>query len=146
MELAVTLRQLRDLEGAQRVLDELLAAAPEAPDLNYFVGDVLLARDQPANAIPFLEKAVRLEPDAAHAQGALGRAYALVGRAVDAIPHLKKALPADVDGSLRYQLARSYQAAGRDADARAALQDYESFRAARAAAQPAEDLALTPPQ
>jgi len=146
MELAVTLRQQRDLEGAQRVLDELLAKAPDAPDLNYFVGDILLARDQPENAIPFLEKAVRLEPDAAHAHGALGRAYALVGRAADAVPHLKQALPADVDGSLRYQLARSYQAAGRDEDARLALQDYEAFRKERATPEPAEDLALTPPQ
>ena len=57
-------------------------------------------------------------PAAPHAHGALGRAYALAGRAADAIPHLKQALPADVDGSLRYQLARAYQAAGQADEAR----------------------------
>jgi len=147
MELAVTLRQNRDFAGAQAALDELLAAAPDAADVNYLAGDVLLARDDPTRAIPFLEKAVRLEPDAPQAHGALGRAYALVGRAEDAILHLKQALPADVDGSLRYQLARSYQSAGRAEDARLALQDYEGFRkSARAGAMPGDEAAITPPQ
>lgn len=146
MELAVTLRQDRDFAGAQQVLDDLMAAAPDAPDLNYFAGDVRLARDEPALAIPFLEKAVRLAPGAPHAHGALGRAYALVGRANDAIVHLKQALPADVDGSLRYQLARSLQAAGRAEEARLALRDYEDFRRARAEAEPAGEAPITPPR
>jgi predicted Zn-dependent protease len=147
MELAVSLRQDRDFAGAQAVLDDLLAAAPDAPDLTYFAGDVRLARDEPALAIPFLEKAVRLEPGAPHPHGALGRAYALVGRPADAIVHLKQALPADVDGSLHYQLARSLQAAGRSEEARLALQDYEEFRkASRAGDAPAGELPLTPPR
>lgn len=147
MNLAVTLRQNRDFAGAQQVLEELLGAAPEAPDLNYFLGDVLLARDEPARAIPFLEKAVRLEPRAPHAHGVLGRAYALVGRAADAITHLKQALPADVDGSLRYQLARSYQATGQAEQARLALQDYEEFRkSSLAGSEPSDEAAITPPR
>lgn len=147
VELAVTLRQNRDFEGAQRILDELVVAAPEAPDLNYLLGDVLLARDDPARAIPFLEKAVRLEPDAPHARGALGRAYALVGRGVDAIPHLKQALPADVDGSLRYQLARSYQSTGQAEQARTALEDYEEFRkSSRPAAETGDEAEITAPR
>jgi len=147
MELAVTLRQTRDFAGAQQVLEELLGAAPDAPDLNYFLGDVLLARDEPARAIPFLEKAVKLEPGASHAHGALGRAYALVGRAADAMTHLRQALPADVDGSVRYQLARSYQAAGQAEQARLALQDYEEFRKSSLAdSEPSDEAAITPPR
>ena len=147
MELAVTLRQNRDFAGAQQVLDALLIKAPDAPDLNYFAGDVLLARDEPARAIPFLEKAVRLEPDAPHAHGALGRAYALVGRAVDAIAHFKKALSADVDGSLRYQLARSYQSTGQAEQARLALEDYEDFRKTFPAdAQTGDEAPITAPR
>jgi len=108
---------------------------------------VLLARDEPARAIPFLEKAVRLESGAPHAHGALGRAYALMGRAADAITHLKQALPADVDGSLRYQLARSYQAAGQAEQARLALQDYEEFRKSfRAGSEGDDEAAITPPR
>jgi predicted Zn-dependent protease len=146
MELAVTLRLHQDLAGAQQVLEDLHHKAPDAAALNYFLGDVLLARDEPARALPFLEKAVRLEPAAPHAHGALGRAYALSGRAADAIVHLKQALPADVDGSLRYQLARAYQAAGQADEARAALQDYEDFRKTLAGAEPAEEGAITPPR
>jgi predicted Zn-dependent protease len=147
MELAVTLRLARDFSAAQPVLEALVRELPDVPEPNYFLGDVLLAQEQPERALPFLEKSVRLEPNEPQARGALGRAYALVGRPAEAIPHLQQALAADTDGSLRYQLARSYQAAGRPDEAQAALRDYEAFRKAaqeqaRAATAAA---AITPP-
>jgi predicted Zn-dependent protease len=147
MELAVTLRLNRDLPAAQRVLEELVQALPDAPEPNYLLGDVWLAREQPERALPFLEKSVRLEPKEPQARGALGRAYALVGRPAEAILHLQQALPADTDGSLRYQLARSYQAAGQTEQAQAAMKDYEEFRkAAQAASESAgPGAAITPP-
>jgi tetratricopeptide (TPR) repeat protein len=147
VELALTLRLNQDLAGAQRVLEELLRGEPDLPEGNYFLGDVLLAQQQPERAIPFLEKAVRAGQKEPFAHGALGRAYALVGRAADAIPHLRQALAADVDGSLRLQLARAYQAAGQSEQAQVALKDYEEFR--KAAAPDAESggqpSAITPP-
>jgi thioredoxin-like negative regulator of GroEL len=81
------------------------------------------------------------------AHGALGRAYALVGRSADAVPHLEKALPTDADGSLRLQLARALQAAGEAEKARAALADYEAFRKARATGDDGAEagIGLTPP-
>jgi predicted Zn-dependent protease len=136
IELAITLRMNRDLAGAQRALEEALRADPASPHASYLLGDLLLAREQPEKAIPLLEKSVRAEPRQPLAHGALGRAYALVGRPADAIPQLEQALPADVDGSLRYQLARSYQATGQRERAQAALKDYEEFRKA---AEPEED-------
>jgi predicted Zn-dependent protease len=146
LELAVTLRLGDDFAGAQQVLEELVREAPEAPEPSYLLGDVLLARQQPERAIALLEKAVRLEPTWAHAHGALGRAYALVGKAADAIPHLEKALPADTDGSLRYQLARSYQATGRSDEAQKALAEYEEIRRrSQADPPPAGEAPLTPP-
>jgi predicted Zn-dependent protease len=137
MELAVTLRLNRELPAAQQVLEELLQALPDAPEPNYLLGDVWLAQEQPERALPFLEKSVRLEPKEPQARGALGRAYALVGRPADAIPHLQQALPADTDGSVRFQLARAYQAAGQTERAAAALKDYEEFRKAAQAASEA---------
>jgi len=147
IELAVTLRLGRDFPAAQQVIEELLRLEPDAPEPNYLLGDVLLAQEHPERAIVFLEKAVRVPPAQPHAHGALGRAYALVGRAAEAIPHLKQALPADADGSLRYQLARSYQAAGQPEQARAALEDYEEFRKALQPTSEAEgqEAVLTPP-
>jgi tetratricopeptide (TPR) repeat protein len=147
LELAVTLRLARDFAAAQRVLEPLARQLPDAPEPNYFLGDVLLAQEQPERALPFLEKSVRLEPNEPQARGALGRAYGLLGRPADAIAHLQHALSADADGSLRYQLARAYQAAGRAEEAQAALQDYEQFRkAAREQARAeTEAAAITPP-
>lgn len=127
-ELAVTLRLNQDLAGAQAVLEEALRERPQAAMASYLLGDVLLARQQPDAAIPPLEHAVRLDPALAHAQGALGRAYALVGRAADAVPHFERALSIDADGSLRLQLARAYRAAGRPADADRTLAEWERLR------------------
>ena len=143
-ELAITLRLQRDLPGAQRALEEALRLEPGAPDASYFLGDLLLAQDQPARAIPLLEASLRAEPEAPHTHGALGRAYALVGRPADAIPHLRQALPADTDGSLRLQLGRAYQATGQAERAREALKDYEDFR--KAMAEDADTSGLTPPE
>ena len=147
LELAVTLRLNQDLPGAQQVLEGVLREGGDSPEACYLLGDVLLARQQPEPAIRLLEKAVRLEPRLAEAHGALGRAYALVGRPADAVPHLEQALATDQDGSLRYQLARSYQATGRADDARRALADYEEFRKAVGAGSEAagEAATITPP-
>jgi predicted Zn-dependent protease len=147
VELAETLRLNRDFTGAQQVLEELLRAAPNEPGSNYLLGDVLLAQEQPERAIPFLETAVRLAPEQVQPHGALGRAYALVGRAADAIPHLQEALSADTDGSLHYQLARSYQATGQAQQAQLALRDYEEFRKAAPAGPEAygQGVPITPP-
>ena len=147
MELAVTLRLARDLAGAQQLLEELVAALPDAAEVNSLLGDVLLAQEQPERALPYLEKAVRLDGGDPQARGALGRVYALVGRPAEAIPHLQQALPSDADGSLRFQLARAYQAAGHAEQAQAAMKDYEEFRAALQAAtgEAGPAAAITPP-
>ena len=62
----------------------MLRSEPESAEANYLLGDVPLARQDPDRAIPLLEKAVRLDPEEPHAQGALGRAYAILGRSADA--------------------------------------------------------------
>ena len=145
-ELAVTLRLARDLDGAESVLRELLRDLPDSASANYLLGDVLLARQQPEPSLPLLQKAVRLAPGLAQAHGALGRAYALVGREAEAIPELEKALRVDEDGSLHFQLARAYQAVGRSADAERALGAWRSLREGAAAPDAADAKpTLTPP-
>jgi predicted Zn-dependent protease len=147
VELAVTLRMAQDLAGAERVLLDVVRRAPDAAEPNYLLGEVLLARQDHARAIPYLEKAVRLDSAPPQGHGALGRAYAAAGRPREAIPHLERAVEADEDGTLRLQLARAYQATGQAERARAALAEYEKARAAaRAGAEPeAPEAGILPP-
>jgi tetratricopeptide (TPR) repeat protein len=145
IELAVTLRLDHDFADAQHVLEDVMRTQGGAAEPNYLLGDVLLAQQQPDRAAAFLEKAVALEEKNAYAHGALGRAYALLGRTADAIPHLEQGLPADEDGSVHYQLARAYQAAGRTEKAAAAFEAYEELRKARTESETTGEAAITPP-
>ncbi len=92
LELAVTLRLDAGPGGRRARARRARRDAPDSAAVNYLLGDVLLARQQPEPSLPLLQKAVRLDPGLAHAHGALGRAYALVGREAEAIPELEKAL------------------------------------------------------
>lgn len=146
MQLALTLRLDQDLAGTRSILEGLLRSDPEGIEINSLMGDVLLAQQHPEQAIPYLEKAVRGDASRPHDQGALGRAYALVGRHKDAIGHLQQALPTDTDGSLRLQLGRAYQAAGQPEEAQRVLADYEAFRKANQAdGEGGEETPITPP-
>ena len=50
-----------------------------------------------------------------------------LGKNAEAVPHLEKSLELDEDGSLHYQLARAYQAAGDREKARAAMAQYQEI-------------------
>lgn len=130
-ELATSLYLSRDYEAAAPLLRALLAQEPASADVNFLYGDTLLQGQKVADAIPALEAAVRLDPARADARASLGRAYLEVGRHADAIPHLKAALQTDEDGSLHYQLARAYQAAGHADLAKAMLEKYAAIQKAR---------------
>ncbi len=111
-ELAVSYFLARNYVAARPVVEELLELSPESGQLNYLEGEILLYLQRPEEAIPFLERAVAIQPDDLYARAALARGLLQAGRDADAVPHLEKALPLDDDGSLHYQLARAYRAAG----------------------------------
>jgi predicted Zn-dependent protease len=124
-ELLSSLYRARDYPTALKLADELLRDNASSPELNFLKGDILLSSQETEKAIPFLETALKLNPNLLPAHHALGRAYMQVGRRAAAIPHLKAALPIDEDGSLRYQLARAYQATGQAELAKQTLKDSE---------------------
>jgi tetratricopeptide (TPR) repeat protein len=123
-ELLSSLYRARDYPTALKLADELLHENASA-ELNLLKGDILLSSQETEKAIPFLETALKLNPNLLPAHHALGRAYMQVGRRAAAIPHLRAALPIDDDGSLRYQLARAYQATGQAELAKETLKDSE---------------------
>jgi tetratricopeptide (TPR) repeat protein len=100
---------------------------PITPDLNFMEGDSLLHLEEPEQAIPYLETALRSDPKMIGAHASLGLAYARVGQPAKAVPHLEAAAGIDEDGSLNYQLSRAYQAAGQPERARQALDRYQEI-------------------
>ena len=147
-ELAVSLHQSRDFQAAQALLQDLIKAEPNSVELNFLLGDTLLNLQQGEKSIPFLKKAVQQDPALLPAQASLARAYLQIGAGNQAIPHLQAALPIDDDGSLHFQLARAYQAAGQQELAKQTLQKYQEIsQSSRAQRQKLEqEIQIIPPQ
>jgi predicted Zn-dependent protease len=146
-ELATLLLIGHELEAARPLLEGLLERAPDSPELNLLLGEFWVDARQPAKAVPYLERAVRGDPKGRHAHALLGRAYLDAGEAERALPHLEAAVETDVDGSLHFQLARAYQAAGKVELARRTREQFQEIRQANEARTKAEDeeFTITPP-
>jgi tetratricopeptide (TPR) repeat protein len=74
---------------AIELLHEKIRQEPSSYDLNYVLGMILAAEDQPRRAVPFLTKACQMRPESIDAQWKLGLAYGLCGQLIEAIHHLK---------------------------------------------------------
>ncbi|MEZ5399971.1 MAG: tetratricopeptide repeat protein [Bryobacteraceae bacterium] len=146
-ELAIAKHYARDDAGAQAIVEKILPDAPDSPQLNFMLGDTLLSQQQAAKAVPYLEKAVALDPKVLAARSALARALIGAGRGAEAIPHLEAALPIDKDGSLHFQLGRAQQAAGNAAAAKETMASYQAIRAKMTAERRAleEEVQITAP-
>ena len=146
-QLAIALFQTADLSGARELFQELLKSNPESPELNYYLGDILLKSQKPADALAFLNKAIRHDPGLLPAQASLARTYLALGQADKAIPHLKAALSIDEDGSLYYELGHAYQAHGQVELARQALKRYQEIHSKQEAEKQAlnREIQITPP-
>ena len=147
-QLAIALFQTADLDRARKLFEDLIKSSPESPELNYYLGDTLLKSQKPAEALPFLIKAVRHAPHLLPAQASLARTYLALGQSDKAIPYLKAALPIDDDGSLHYQLGRAYQASGQVELARQTLKEYQKIHDQQEAEKQSlnRDIQITPPQ
>jgi tetratricopeptide (TPR) repeat protein len=119
----------KDYRSAIPLAEKLLSQEPGSPDLNFIIGDSLRQTQQPEKAIPYLESALRGQPDMLAADAALGMSLALLDRSTEAVPHLQRALTLDNDGSLHYNLARAYRAAGNADGARQAMEGYQQIKA-----------------
>jgi predicted Zn-dependent protease len=122
-ELAVSLFLAKDYKSAL----EAAKGLPPSPELNFLMGDSLLRLEEPEKAVPYLEAALAADPKLREADASLGLALSRLGKYTDAIRHLEKSLDLDEDGSLHYQLARAYQAAGQREKAAAALAQYQEI-------------------
>ena len=73
------------------------------------MGEILCARNEYADAEPYLKKSLNTKPEfVSRVHALLGNVYAKTNRTQEAIAELKLALAGDKDGSLHYQIARLY--------------------------------------
>ncbi|HEY3740120.1 MAG TPA: tetratricopeptide repeat protein [Bryobacteraceae bacterium] len=145
-ELAISLFMASDYRAAFDAVSDLLKTTP-SPELNFIAGDSLLRLEEPERAEPYLRTALKSDPKMAAAAASLGLALSRLGRNSEAVPLLEKSLELDDDGSLHYQLARAYQAAGQLEKARAAMAKYQELveRNQKAKEEVAREAQIGPP-
>jgi tetratricopeptide (TPR) repeat protein len=147
-ELAESLFLAADYRAALAEAEKLLGGGVKSPELNFTAGDSLLRLEEPDKAVPYLEKALTLDPKMLPAHASLGLALSRMGKNAEAIPHLEKALDLDDDGSLHYQLARALQSAGQTERARSLMSQYQEIvkRNEEQKQEVAREAQIAPPQ
>jgi tetratricopeptide (TPR) repeat protein len=128
-EFATSLWLSGDCSQAEPILEMLLRANPNSPQLNHILGDCLVRDKRPQEAIPFLKTALQFDPAFLPAHASLGRAYAHLDRYSEAIPHLKQAAALQ-DKSILFQLAQAYKKIGDEASGTRYLQEYRRYTSA----------------
>lgn len=109
-----------DVDGAEI----LLKKDPDNAANETLVGSSYLRVGRVAEAVPHLERAVRLDPRSANAENFLGGALLTLGRMPEAIVHLRRAIALSPrDEHLRFNLARALETAGDTAGAARALRE-----------------------
>jgi predicted Zn-dependent protease len=126
-ELAVSLFLAADFRASLELIVELLKAQPRSAEFNFMAGDSLLRLEQPEDAVPYLRAALASDAKMVEADASLGLALARLGKHAEAVPHLVKALQLDEDGSLHFQLAGAYRAAGEADKAKATMEKYQQI-------------------
>ena len=121
--LALALLANRQTDEALSLAQAALNKHPDDPELNAVMGEILCARNEYAEAEPFLKKSLNTKPEfVSRVHALLGNVYAKTNRTQEAIAELKLALDNDKDGSLHYQIARLYMRVGDRASANQAFE------------------------
>lgn len=90
-----------DYEKADEVLSTVLGEFPEDPGVLLMRGEVLLALGRPADARPFLQKCVELDPERLRAHFQLGGALQAAGEDEAALGHFAREIELNEDDQVR---------------------------------------------
>jgi predicted Zn-dependent protease len=111
--LSLTLLAAGQTDEALSLAQTALEKNPDDPELNAVMGEILCARNEYADAEPFLKKSLNTKPEfVSRVHALLGNVYAKTNRTQEAIAELRLGLDSDRDGSLHYQIARLYLKVG----------------------------------
>ncbi len=105
--LAVTLIQKNDLGGAESVARRAIAVAPGKGEAWNTMGEILLRRERAADALPYLEQAIALDPDVPVRHFNRALAIATLGRVPEACAIWGRLAPG-TDAGLRLNVRRAW--------------------------------------
>ena len=106
-----------------------LETNPQDAELNLIMAETLVAKEQYAQAEPYLMKSLTVKPQmVGHVHALIGKIYAETGRTRDAIDQLNMGLSSDENGSIHYLLARLYRQIGDTRDASAAIDQVKTIK------------------
>ena len=145
--LAISSSAAGDYENAYVLLKDLIKESPDSQELNYWLGYCLLGLEKPSDAVPYLERAVRIDSAPLEPHRDLARAYLRVGEIDKALPHAKAAFPIDADGTLYYQLAQAFRKTGQKESEMEMLAKFRDIQNSSAAEKKRleEEIQITPP-
>jgi tetratricopeptide (TPR) repeat protein len=130
-----TLYWLNRFPEAENVLRMLASERPDYAPARRWLGAVYYSLGAYHAAIEELEALIELDPDDYHPHRLIGLMYWDFERYTEAIPHYERALelnpPADVEGEIRVELARSLAALHRYEEALETLEEAPESAAAR---------------
>ena len=105
---------------------------PQDAELNMIVAETLVAKNQFAEAEPYLLKSLKVKPQLlAHIHALTGKVYAETGRTREAIEQLKLGESSDENGAVHYLLAQLYRQIGDTKDAAAAFDQVKTIKQQR---------------
>jgi tetratricopeptide (TPR) repeat protein len=129
LSLAIVLFSELKLDEASTINQALLIETPNDPEANLLAAEILVLRNNFAEAEPYLLKCEHLKPELVpRFHVLLGQVYAETNRSAAAIAEYKSGLSADEDGSIHFQLGRLYQKSGDKKAADEAFQDSKRIR------------------
>jgi tetratricopeptide (TPR) repeat protein len=103
----------RSLEKAREDLEIELKSNPYHAQANFLLGDIHATMREPKSAIPYLERAVALDPRLWDAHRALGRSYIMENRLGEAIQHFQIVADANpTDATIHGLLSNAYRRMG----------------------------------
>jgi len=121
-----------NIQKAMETAREALQQSPQDPELNLIMAETMVARDQFAEAEPYLMKSLNAKPQMlGHVHALIGKVYAETGRPREAIEQLKMGVSSDENGSIHYLLARLYRQIGDVKDASLAIDQVKTIKQQR---------------